>query len=42
MKQRMDELKTYNSSLRRENEALSLDVAFYNKDFTLPNQEGNK
>ena len=37
-KERIENLKNENERLRRQNEALILDVAFYNKDILTPKE----
>ncbi len=39
LKNELADARKYASAVQRENEALSLDLAFYNKDFPLPSNE---
>lgn len=36
LKEELADARKYASAVQRENEALSLDLAFYNKDFPMP------
>lgn len=42
LKQKLQESRSYADKLQSENEALSLDVAYYNKDFKLTPHEDLK